>query len=167
MATHTARATALAPGQLTRRRGLTGRWRRLAGCADAGSATVETTILAPLLVMLLLLVVLCGRLVSAQLDLDAAAHSAARAGSIARTPTAATAQAQRTALDTLTTRGLTCGQPRVTVGTGGLQPGGAVTVTISCTVPLSDLTLIAVPGSHTITATSTSPVDLWRGGPST
>jgi len=57
------------------------RWRRLAERRDAGSSTVELAILTPLLVGLLLFVVFCGRLVSAQLDLDAAAHGAARAAS--------------------------------------------------------------------------------------
>jgi len=142
------------------------RWRRLAQRSDAGSSSVEMAIATPLLVALLLFVVLCGRLVSAQLDVDAAAHGAARAASISRTAPAATADAERTALDTLAARGVTCRQPTVTVNTANLRPGGAVTVTVTCTVPLSDLALIAVPGTRTVTATSTSPVDLWRGGPS-
>jgi Flp pilus assembly protein TadG len=132
---------------------------------DRGSATTELVILTPLLVALLLFVVLCGRLVSAQLDLNAAAHSAARAASLARTPPAATADAEQAALDTLAARQVTCAQPTITVNTGGLTPGGAVTVTVTCVVPLSDLTLIAVPGTRTVQATSTSPVDLWRGTP--
>jgi Flp pilus assembly protein TadG len=111
---------------------------------------------------LLLFAVLCGRLVSAQLDLNAAARSAARAASLARTVPAAQADAQQAALDTLAAHGVTCAQPTITVETGGLQPGGAVTVTVSCVVPLADLALIGVPGSRTVSATSTSPVDRWR-----
>jgi len=139
------------------------RWnRRRRERGDAGSAPVELAVVVPLLVMLLLFVVLCGRLVSAQLDLDAAAHGAARAASIARTPAAAEAAARRTALDTLAARGVTCRQPQVTVDTGGLRPGGVVTVTVACTVPLADLTLLGVPGSRTASATATSPMDRWR-----
>lgn len=130
---------------------------------DEGSSTVELTILTPLLVALLLFVVLCGRLVSAQLDVDAAARSAVRAASLARTVPAATADAEQAAMDTLAAHGVICGQPSITVETGGLQPGGAVTVTVSCVVPLSDLALIGVPGTRTVSATSTSPVDRWRG----
>ena len=147
-------------------RWLRDRWRHLTGRGDTGSSTVELAILAPLLVGLLLFVVLCGRLVSAQLDLDAAAHGAARAASISRTMSGADADARQTALDTLAARGVTCRQPTITVDTGGLRPGGVVTVTVSCTVPLSDLALISVPGTRVVSATSTSPVDLWRGGPS-
>lgn len=126
---------------------------------------MELAILAPLLVAFLLFVVFCGRLVTAQLDLDAAAHGAARAASIARTVPTATTDAQRTALEILTARGITCGQPDVRVSTSGLRPGGTVTVTVSCHVPLSDLALIAVPGTRVVTATSSSPIDVWRGGP--
>jgi len=148
------------------RRWLGQRWRRLAERRDAGSSTVELAILTPLLVGLLLFVVFCGRLVSAQLDLDAAAHGAARAASISRSVSGADADARRTALDTLAARGVTCRQPTITVDTGGLRPGGVVTVTVSCTVPLADLALISVPGTRVVSATSASPVDLWRGGPS-
>jgi len=141
------------------------RWSRRRGRGDGGSAPVELAVVVPLLVMLLLFVVLCGRLVSAQLDLDAAAHGAARAASIARTPAAADAAARRTALDTLAARGVTCRQPRITVDTGGLRPGGVVTVTVACTVPLSDLTLLGVPGSRIESSTATSPIDKWRSLP--
>jgi len=141
------------------------RWRRLAAAPDQGSSTAELTVATPLLVGLLLFVVLCGRLVEAQLDLDAAARSAARAASLARTVPAATADAEQAAMDTLAAHGVTCAQPSISVETGGLQPGGAVTVTVSCVVPLADLALLGVPGSRTLSATSTSPVDRWRGGP--
>ena len=72
----------------------------------------------------------------------------------------------RAVVITLAARGVTCGQPEITVNTDGLRPGAAVTVTVSCHVPLSDLGLIAVPGTRVVTATSSSPVDLWRGNPS-
>ena len=139
------------------------RVRRVAAAGDAGSSTAEAALLTPLLVAVLLLVVLCGRLVTAKMDLQAAASAAARSASIARSDTAARAEADRTARETLAARGVTCQQVSVTVATGGLRPGGAVTVTVACTVPLADLALLAVPGSRTVQATATSPVDVWRG----
>jgi Flp pilus assembly protein TadG len=139
------------------------RLRRLARAGDAGSSTAEAALLTPLLMMVLLLVVLCGRLVTAKMDLQAAASAAARSASIARSEPDAHANAERTARDTLAARGVTCQQVTVTVATGGLRPGGAVTVTVSCSVPLADLALLAVPGSRTVQATATSPVDAWRG----
>jgi Flp pilus assembly protein TadG len=143
--------------------GLDMRVRTLATTSAEGSSTVEMALLTPLLVMVLLFVVLCGRLVSAQMDLDAAASSGARSGSIARTQAAAHAGAERTARDTLAARGVTCRDAAVDVVTGGLRPGGAVTVTVSCRVRLSDLLLLGVPGGRTVQATATSPIDQWRG----
>jgi len=145
------------------RAALARRVRRLTAVSDAGSSTAEAAIVTPLLVAVLLFVVLCGRLVSAQIDLQAAASAAARSASIARTDTAARIEADRTARDTLAARGVTCQQASVTVNTGGLRPGAAVTVTVSCVVPLADLALLAVPGSRTVQATATSPIDVWRG----
>jgi Flp pilus assembly protein TadG len=142
------------PGRLTR---------RLTATSDAGSSTVEAVLVTPLLIAVLLFVVLCGRLVSAQIDLTAAASAAARSASIARSDTTARAEADRTAREILAAWGVTCQQVTVSVTTGGLRPGGAVTVTVSCVVPLADLALLAVPGSRTVQATATSPVDAWRG----
>lgn len=131
--------------------------------ADSGSSTAEMALLTPLLVMFLLFVVLCGRLAAAQIDVDAAASSGARSGSIARDQATAVASAQRTAQDSLAARGVTCQNTTVTVHTGGLRLGGAVIVTVSCQVRLADLVLLGVPGSRTVESTATSPVDQWRG----
>ncbi|ROP28119.1 TadE family protein [Couchioplanes caeruleus] len=145
------------------RAGLAARWRALTRTPDAGASTAEMALLTPLLIMFLLLVVLCGRLAAAQIDVDAAASSGARSGSIARSQAAAVAGAERTARDTLAARGVTCQQTTVSVHTGGLRPGGAVTVTVSCRVLLADLVLLGVPGSRVVESTATSPVDQWRG----
>jgi Flp pilus assembly protein TadG len=145
------------------RRGIVVRIRQVTATGDAGASSAELVLATPLLVVILLFVVLCGRLVSAQMDLNAAASSGARSGSIARGEAAARAEAERTARQILAARGATCQQATVTVVTGGLHPGGAVTVTVSCSVPLSDLLLLGVPGSRTVSASATSPVDQWRG----
>ncbi|HWH01700.1 MAG TPA: TadE family protein [Pilimelia sp.] len=137
--------------------------RRWSRGSDAGSSTVELTLLTPAIVALLLFVVFCGRAASAQLDLDAAARAAARAASLTRTVPAATAQARRVALDTLAAHRVTCADPTIAVNTRGLTPGGSVTVTLTCRLRLSDLGLIKVPGSRTVSASSTAPIDQWRG----
>ena len=116
----------------------------------------------PLLVMFLLFAVFCGRLVSVQLDVDAAAHAAARAASLARTVPAAQADARRVAADTLGSRAA-CTAPTVDVDLDGLRPGGVVTVTVTCTVPLADLALLGIPGTRTVTSTARSPIDRYRG----
>lgn len=140
------------------------RARRVPARRDTGSATAEMALLTPLLVMLLLFVVLCGRLVAVQIDVDAAASAAARAASLARTRDTAQRNAEHAATDTLTARSVSCPRPQVTI-TGNLTPGGAVTARVTCHIPLDDLALLSVPGSRDVTGQATSPVDQWRGDP--
>ena len=136
--------------------------RTVAAGGDRGSATVQVTLLAPLLVLVLLFVVLCQRLGVAQLDLDTAAHTAARAASLARTLPAAHTGARSAALGSLAAHRLTCHHPTIHADLDGLEPGGTVTVTIGCTVGLSDLTLLAIPGHRRLQSTAVSPIDTWR-----
>ncbi|MFJ4633968.1 pilus assembly protein [Streptomyces sp. NPDC088847] len=98
--------------------------------------------------------------------IDSAAEDAAREASIHRTVAAAQAAAHAAALESLDDQGVTCASASVSVNTGGLTVPvgqvGTVTVTVSCTVSLSDLLLPGVPGARTMTATATSVVDQYR-----
>ena len=136
--------------------------RRLLLDGDRGSVAAEVTVLSPLLVLVLLFVVLCGRLAGTRLRLDDAAHQAARAASAARTTAAAQAEARSTAQAALAAAGIACRSLQVRVDTAGLRPGSTVTARVACTVGLSDLSLLAVPGSTQLSATFTSPVDVYR-----
>lgn len=64
---------------------------------ERGSTAAELTLLTPLLILLLLFVVFCGRLADTKLRINDVAHQAARAATLARTPSQATANAQATA----------------------------------------------------------------------
>jgi Flp pilus assembly protein TadG len=130
---------------------------------ERGSAAAELTLLTPLLIILLLFVVLCGRLVDTRLRLDDAAHQAARSASLARSPSQADADARSTADAALSSAGVTCESLAVSTDTQGLRPGATITVTVSCSVGLSDLTLLDIPGSKTIESTFSSIVDVYRG----
>jgi len=131
--------------------------------ADDGSVAAEVTIAAPFLVMLLVFVgVVIHRGVDARIRLDDAAHQAARAASIERTPAAATAAAQSTAASALSQAGVACVSLSVNTATEGLRPGGTVSVTVSCSVDFGDALILGVPGGTTLTATSVEPIDLWR-----
>jgi Flp pilus assembly protein TadG len=132
---------------------------------ERGSAAAELTLLTPLLILLLLFVVLCGRLADAKLRLNDVAHQSARAATLARTPSQATTDARATADAALASAGITCRSLTVNTDTQGLRPGSTVTVTVSCSVGLSDLTLLGIPGSRTLEASFSSPVDVWRGTP--
>ncbi|MEV8504493.1 TadE/TadG family type IV pilus assembly protein [Actinoplanes sp. NPDC051475] len=140
-------------------------WRRrstLAPGDDAGASTVELVLSVPALLLIALFLMMCGRLVSIQLDVDAAVHAAARAATLARTPALARQDALAAAQTTLAGR-TSCPQPAVTVDTSAFRPGGTVTVVVTCQVPLRDLAGVGVGGSKRVTARTTSPLDVYRG----
>jgi Flp pilus assembly protein TadG len=124
----------------------------------------EVAIAVPVLVAVLVFAaVLVYRGVDARLRLDDVAHQAARAASLSRTPAAANAAARQTATASLATAGVGCGEAGVSVDTSDFVPGGTVTVTVSCRLDLSDAAaLLAVGDSRTISATSSSPLDVYR-----
>ena len=130
---------------------------------ERGSAAAELVLVTPFLFLLLLFAAAAGRLVQARLDVDSAARQAARAASLARTPAAASAQATQVAQAALAGQSVSCDPAVITPDTGDFTPGGEVTVQVTCTVRLSDLSLLHIPGSETITSTFTAPIDTYRG----
>jgi len=131
---------------------------------DEGSVAAEVAIAIPVLVAVLLFAgVLVARGVDARRRLDDAAHQAARAASLTRTPTAATSAAQQVATATLAHAGVDCADPTIAVDTSDFQPGGMVTVTVSCRLHLSSAAaLLATGDQRTLTATASSPIDTYR-----
>ncbi|KOU59214.1 TadE/TadG family type IV pilus assembly protein [Streptomyces sp. IGB124] len=133
---------------------------------DRGSEAIATAIVAPLLLMLLCTAIAGGRIVTSNSKVDAAAEDAARAASISRTHAGAESEAAEAAARSLNDQGIRCASTSTSIDTSGLAVPlgqvGTVTVTISCTVPLSDLLLPGMPGSKTMTSTFTSVVDAYR-----
>lgn len=138
--------------------------RRLRG--DEGSAAIEAAIVLPSLIMFLCLAIAGGRIVTSGAKIDSAAEDAAREASIHRTAAAAQSAAQSAAAESLSDQGIACASTSVSIDTGGLSVPvgqvGTVTVTVACTVNLSDLLLPGVPGIRTLTSTVTSVVDRYR-----
>jgi Flp pilus assembly protein TadG len=132
---------------------------------DRGSAAVEITVLAPLLMTVLMLMVFLGRITEARAVIADAAHQAARAASAAPGPGIAAVRARATAGTALDGRGLACAHFTVTVRLARFRPGGTVTATVTCTTGLGDLTLLRLPGSTTLTAAFTSGIDRFRATP--
>ena len=50
-----------------------------------------------------------------------------------------------------TSRGVACKPLTVSVDTSGFAPGGLVTATVTCTIALSDLSRLGIPGTRAIT----------------
>jgi Flp pilus assembly protein TadG len=129
---------------------------------DGGSAAAELVLVTPLLLAILMLIVAAGRLVLARSQVDGAAAQAARAASLAADAADAGPAADAAARAALADDTITCGQLTVTADTADFTPGGQVSVTISCTVSLSGLLLLRLPGSETFTATAAAPIDEFR-----
>ena len=134
--------------------------------ADGGSVALELTVLTPGLLLLIALVIVAGRVSLAGGAVDGAARDAARQASIARTAPVATRQATEAARLALTRQGLQCARMDVTLDTAGFRaPVGSpasTSATVSCTVRLSDVGIPGLPGTRTVTATYTSPLDRYR-----
>ena len=137
--------------------------------SDAGNAVLELVILAPVVLLLICLVIAAGRTSVAKGSVLAAAREAARQASIARTPEQASSAAISTATAELASEGLSCSPaPTLTpdVDLAFAAPAGqpaSVSVTVSCTVPLSDLLLPGMPGQQTFSESFSSPLDPYRG----
>jgi Flp pilus assembly protein TadG len=134
---------------------------------ERGSVTVEAMLAITAIVLVILLGVAAGRITIASAAVEAAARDAARQASIARTPAEASTNAEASARDSLTSQDVSCTAVKVTVSTKGFsRPVGTsadVAATVSCTVPLADVALPGLPGSVERHATSTSPLDPYRG----
>jgi len=135
---------------------------------DRGATALETVLLAPVLLLGFVFVVAWGRASLAHNAVDAAARDAARQASISRTVGDANEAADTSARSALERGDLRCDpEPEVIIDSAGLDrpPGEYATVTVSvvCTVDLSDIALPGIPGSTTLQATFTSPIDPLRG----
>lgn len=133
---------------------------------DRGSVVLELVVLAPGLLLFIGLVVFAGRMSLAKQSIAQAAEEASRTASIARTQPEADSTAGQAARSTLTQQNLQCVTTTVSVDTAGFaRPVGTpatVTATVSCVVRLSDLAVPGLPGSKTVTATASSPLDTYR-----
>ncbi len=139
---------------------------RRRGGPERGSAALEAAIGLPAFLLFVGLIIFAGRVAIATQAVDSAATQAARTASIARTATDAGATARSAATSSLTSQQVNCVSTAVTVDTAGFAaPVGTpatVTATVRCVVNLADLAVPGVPGTRTVTATSTSPVDTFR-----
>ena len=138
---------------------------RRPGCRrydERGSASVELTLLAPLLLVILLFVVGLGRMAHARQQVESVSADAARAASLERNTAASRGVAQSAARSSLDRAGLSCVAMDVDVDVSKYRPGGAVRVTVSCTTRMSDVAMAGFPGSRQFRSTSVVPIEMWR-----
>ncbi|MEU2514518.1 TadE/TadG family type IV pilus assembly protein [Streptomyces syringium] len=133
---------------------------------DNGALSLEAMILLPLLILVLCLIIAFGRIQASGNAVDSAARNAARAASLERSAGAARSAGERVAQDFLSQQGLPCVSVSTSISTGGfsarLGDPSTTTATVSCTVRLSDIGMPGLPGSKTLRANFTSPIDAYR-----
>ena len=129
---------------------------------DDGQAIAELVIVAPVLLLIIVLMVALGRIDSAQGDVESAARAGVQAAVVQ--PDAADAQTEATsaAISTLAGAGLTCLSPQISTDTSNFVAGGTVSVRVTCVTSLADVSIPGVPGSKTLTATATAPLDVFH-----
>jgi Flp pilus assembly protein TadG len=139
---------------------------RLPRFNERGAAAVEITLLVPALVVFLGLLIAGGRLWFARTAVIEAAQTSARAASLARTATLATAEGQSAATASLSTAGLVCVDRSVVIGAAAYRvPVGTpatVTSTVSCRVLFSDILLPGMPGSIPLSGQGAAALDTYR-----
>ena len=144
--------------------GARGRW--AARGERGGTAAVEPVIVVPAAVMMLALAIAGGRIWMAESAVEQSAGAAARAASLSRSSGAAAADAQAVAGSNLASSSLECVNTSVSVDTGAFSTPvgtpGTVTVRVACTVTFADLLLPGLPGSRTVDAEGSAPLDTYR-----
>ncbi len=131
--------------------------------AEAGSMAVEVVVLAPVLIAVMLLVVGFGRYVDRRGDVEALARDAVRAASFQRDEGSALVAAQQITGGVALPDGVSCSAPALS---GAFAAGQTITITLQCQVSYAGLGFAGLPGSATITGSSSAPLDtLRRTGP--
>jgi Flp pilus assembly protein TadG len=117
---------------------------------------------APVLLLIIVLMVALGRIDSAQGDVESAARAGVQAAVIQADAAEAQTEATSAAISTLTGAGLTCPSPQISTDTSNFVAGGTVSVRVTCVTSLADVSIPGVPGSKTMTATATAPLDVFH-----
>lgn len=130
--------------------------------SERGASPASVIMILVVVMMFAELIVLGGRVAAAYGDVTVAAREAARQGSLAQYAASVNPIAEETVKANLED-GRHCRTPSVsTLGTN-FDHGGQVKVTVTCTVDVGDLSILAVPWpSKTFTAEATEIVETYR-----
>jgi Flp pilus assembly protein TadG len=119
---------------------------------------IEVVILVPVLFLITMLVVACGRFVDTRGEVEALARDAVRAASLERNSGSGQAAAQTVASRPLPNT-ISCQTVRIT---GSFAPGSTITATLDCSVSWAGLGLIGLNGRTPVSGASSAPLDTLR-----
>ena len=123
---------------------------------------MEAVVLTSVVMIFVLLVVACGRYEATRDQVIGAARAAAEAAAIVPSASLASKAASAAAAPELALNGASCKATTVTTGIQKFKPGGDVSVTVTCSVDLSDLGVPGLPGQENISVTQVAPIDPYR-----
>lgn len=130
-----------------------------------GIVSVEIALLAIGLLGGMHMLFFAGRLSEARGRVQDIAAEAARVASQAQDGT----DAEKQVTDFLKSKGGTgagsntaCSQPQATVDASAFRRGGSVSVRVRCSLSLSDLALVRIPGNLTLEASAAEIIDVLR-----
>ena len=123
---------------------------------------MELVVLTPVLLLVALVVVAFGRVAEARQQVVEAARAGAEVASVQADASGARIKAEIDASVGSAGQRATCGDRSVTTDVSHFYPGGYVSVTVVCQVPLADLAVPGMPGTATVRASSKAPIDPYR-----
>ncbi len=127
---------------------------------ERGSAAVEASLVAPVLLVLVALLLAGGRLTSGQAAIRAVAREAGRSAVTAPSPSEAVDLGKVRGSDVAAGYGLDPSRLRISIDPGSFERGGDVHVRVTYNVELSSLPAMGLlPGSTWLRANHVEPID--------
>lgn len=124
---------------------------------------LELAILAPIMLMLFMFLMACGRYYQASALLENAAREGARSASQARSLNDAEVRLNEAVERAAAQAFRSCADTASGSITSGFEPGQTLTVEVTCTIDYRDLGLLGLSGDTTVSRQFSSSVDPYRG----
>ncbi|MER7247713.1 TadE family protein [Kribbella sp. NPDC000426] len=128
-----------------------------------GTMALEMVILAPVLLLLFMFLLACGRYFQTSSLLESAARDGARSASQARSLPEAQGRVDQAVSTTMNQAIKSCKTTASGSITTGFVAGSPLSVEVTCTINYRDLGLLGLGGDTTITKRFTSSLDPYRG----
>ncbi|MFI5692300.1 TadE/TadG family type IV pilus assembly protein [Kribbella sp. NPDC051586] len=128
-----------------------------------GTMALEMVILAPVLLLLFMFLLACGRYFQTSSLLESAARDGARSASQARSLPDAQSRVDQAVTATMGQAIKSCKDSASGSITTGFVAGSPLSVEVTCTINYRDLGLLGLGGDTTITKRFTSSLDPYRG----
>ncbi|TDW22791.1 TadE/TadG family type IV pilus assembly protein [Kribbella kalugense] len=128
-----------------------------------GTMALEMVILAPVLLLLFMFLLACGRYFQTSSLLESAARDGARSASQARSLPDAQTRVDQAVTSTMSQAIKSCKTTATGSITTGFVAGSPLSVEVTCTINYRDLGLLGLGGDTTITKRFTSSLDPYRG----